>query len=176
MLTSGGVGYQVNVNGASADKWKIDSEAEVQTYLVVRENALELYGFASLGERELFLKFLTVSGIGPKTAIHLLSLGSVGEISGAIGRGDLDYLTKVSGIGKKTAERIVVELRSKLQAMAVEATDKSMEANGGPVADAIDALISLGYSALEARDVVKKIDAAGKSSEQLLKEALRMIK
>ncbi len=186
VLTPGGVGYRVFVNEASVSIWRVGSEAEILTYLAVRENALDLYGFASAGERYLFLKFLDVSGIGPKTALHILALGSVGDISAAINRGDVDYLTKVSGIGKKTAERMVVELKGKMafsgsptsQGGAAPSSDGvwGVGALYAEVADVIDGLIALGYSASDAREAVKKLDAKGKTSEQLLKEALRGVK
>lgn len=171
VLTAGGVGYEIMVNNNSAKTWQMGEDAKVLTYLAVRENALELYGFANNQEKQLFEKFLLVSGIGPKTALHLLSLGSVQEISAAISRGDLAYLTKVSGIGKKTAERILVELKSK---MATDAT--GLGEFEGVLADVIEGLGALGYSVAEARSAVKDLDATGKTSEQLLKEALQRIK
>jgi Holliday junction DNA helicase RuvA len=171
ILTSGGVGYEVLVNSNSAHIWQVGQVVSILTYLAVRENALDLYGFANVQEKQLFEKFLLVSGIGPKTALHLLSVGTVQEISTAISRGDLTYLTKVSGIGKKTAERILVELKSK---MAPDAT--GLGEFEGVLADVIEGLGALGYSIAEARNAVKDLDALGKSSEQLLREALQRIK
>ena len=171
VLTSGGVGYEIMINMSSAKALQTGEQATVLTYLAVRENALELYGFANTQEKSLFEKFLLVSGIGPKTALHLLSLGTVQEISTAISRGDLTYLTKVSGIGRKTAERILVELKSK---MASDAT--GLGEFDGALADVIEGLGALGYSVAEARDAVKDLDVMDKTSEQLLKEALQRIK
>ena len=175
VLTAGGVGYRVMVSPAAAKKCTVGAEATIETYLVVREDALDLFGFGSTAEKGLFKNFLTVSGVGPKTALHLLLLGSVEEISMAIGRGDIDYLTKVSGIGKKTAERIVVELREKVVRGRSEESDGSMPISDA-LSDVVDALITLGYSSQEARDAARKLNAAGKTSEQLLREALRNIK
>lgn len=174
LLTSGGVGYKVLVSPEAARQCETGSEVTLETYLVVREDALDLFGFASIAERELFKSFISVSGVGPKTGLHLLELGSVEEITLAIGRGDVEYLTKVSGIGKKTAERIVVELKSKVKASGIQ--DYEPGGASDNVGDVMDALISLGYSVLQAREVVKKLDAKGKTSEQLLREALRTIK
>jgi Holliday junction DNA helicase RuvA len=171
VLTAGGVGYEIMVNASSAKTWTQGAEASILTYLVVRENALELYGFANVEEKELFEKFLLVSGIGPKTALHLLSLGSVQEISNAISREDLTYLTKVSGIGKKTAERILVELKNKMGGNGTGLGEFE-----GALGDVIEGLGALGYSILEAREAVKNLDITGKTSEQLLKEALQRIK
>ncbi|MEK7680891.1 MAG: Holliday junction branch migration protein RuvA [Patescibacteria group bacterium] len=172
VVTAGGVGYEVTTNINSAKQWDVGSEAHILTHLAVRENAMELYGFSEHEEKNLFEKFLLVSGIGPKTAMHLLSLGSVQEISSAIARGDLNYLTNVSGIGKKTAERIVVELKSKV----LDYNSGASEIGNSQLGDVVAGLEALGYSATEAREAVKKLDAAGKTSERLLKEALRAIK
>lgn len=172
VLTSGGVGYELMVSARYTQAWTVGTEVQILTYLAVRENAMELYGFASPEEKDLFIKFLLVNGIGPKTAMHLLSLGSVHEISAAIARRDVNYLTNVSGIGKKTAERIVVELKNKVVSSgAVEEF-----AQGDILGDVVAGLIALGYGAAEARDAAKKLDARGKTSEQLLKEALQIIK
>lgn len=171
VLTAGGVGYELMASVTAAKNWLIGSEVEILTYLAVRESSLDLYGFANQSEKDLFEKFLLVSGIGPKTALHLLGLGSVQEISSAIGRGDLAYLTNVSGIGKKTAERILVELKNKIGAGATGLED--ME---GALGDVVEGLAALGYSFIEAREAVKNLDIKGKTSEQLLKEALQRIK
>lgn len=171
VLTAGGVGYEIMVNIGSATSWSVGAEASILTYLVVREGALELFGFASAEEKGLFEKFLLVSGVGPKTALHLLSLGSVQEISSAIGREDLAYLTKVSGIGTKTAERILVELKNK-----VGVGEVAIGEFDGALGDVIEGLMALGYSLVEARNTVKNLNITGKTSEQILKEALQRIK
>ena len=180
VLTAGGVGYEIMTSATSAKNWAVGTEAQILTYLAVRESSLDLYGFANESEKELFEKFLLVSGIGPKTALHLLSLGSVQEISSAIGRGDLAYLTNVSGIGKKTAERILVELKNKIGAGAT-----GLEEMEGALGDVVEGLAALGYSFIEAREAVKNLSPYGRSpegrdeaktSEQLLKEALQRIK
>lgn len=173
VLTAGGVGYKVATNPLRAEKWPVGSEAEILTYLAVREDALELYGFESSSERKLFLQFLTVSGIGPKTALHLLSLGTVEEIAAAIARGDVSYLTKVSGVGRKTAERMVVELKDKVAGAELFG---AKAAGGDALGDVMDGLMALGYSGSQARAAVKGLNPAGKTSEQLLKEALQIIK
>ena len=174
ILTTGGVGYSVKVPPTMYVDLNIDEGIGLYTYLAVRENALELYGFKNLAERDLFLKFLNVSGIGPKSALHLLSLGTVDEISSAISRGDSSYLSKVSGVGKKTAERIVVELKSKMSDLVGSASGRG-DGEGSQLGDVIDALVSLGYSKEEARLVVKSLDSEGKTSEQLVKEALKSV-
>ncbi len=169
ILTASGVGYQVNLPLFLFLELKLNQEVEMNIYLAVRENALELYGFQNLEQKDLFMKFLDVNGIGPKSALHLLSLGTVKEISSAIARGDVSYLTKVSGVGKKTAERIVVELKSKMGERGIGKEESGSEQLG----EVVDALVSLGYSKEEARQMVKDLESEGKTSEELLKSALR---
>ncbi len=172
LLTTGGVGYAVFGSLSGLKKWKEGNEEIVLTYLVVRENAMELYGFVDEAERELFLRLIQVSGVGPKTALHILSLGTTDEISSAIARGDLNYLTKVSGIGKRIAERIIVELKDKI----LVSFDSDKGTGDGVLGDVVSGLVSLGYAVNEAREVIKKIDVKGKTTEQILKEALQNIK
>lgn len=176
IMTTGGVGYRVMVSPSAAKLCVVGNEIVLDTYLVVREDVLDLFGFANISEKKLFKNFVSVSGVGPKTALHLLSLGSVEEIVLAVGRGDVDFLTKVSGIGKKTAERIVVELREKMNKEQNISGRGAVASESGEVNDALEGLITLGYSALQARETLKKIDTNGKTSEQLLREALRIIK
>ncbi len=176
ILTAGGVGYRVMVSPSAMNLCTVGSEVSLETYLVVREDVLDLFGFANDLEKKLFKNFVSVSGVGPKTALHLLSLGSVAEIALAIGRGDLEYLTKVSGIGKKTAERIVVELREKMSKEQKSFGEVIVGGDNQAVTDATEGLITLGYSAMQARDVVKQLDVKNKTSEQLLREALQKIR
>jgi Holliday junction DNA helicase RuvA len=150
---------------------ELNQNIKIPVYMAVRENSMDLFGFQSLAEKELFLKFLDVNGVGPKSALHLISLGSVEEISSAIARGDINYLTKVSGIGKKTAERIVVELKSKMSKLGID----NLELDNGQLGEVMDALVSLGYSKDEAREVVKNLDSEGKNSEELIRQALRIL-
>ena len=172
VLTEGGVGYKVFVKPTAIESYNIGDTVQMLTYLVIRENIMDLYGFASEQERELFMNFIDVSGIGPKGALQLLSLGTVSEITSAISSGDVDYLTKVSGVGKRTAERIVLELRNKvgMDSFVVDAQEKNNN-----LGDVIDGLVAMGYSAQEAREAVKKLDVKGKSSEELLRMALQKI-
>lgn len=171
VLTRSGVGYEVNLPLFLFLELKNNQEVELDVYLSVRENALDLFGFKDLEQKGLFMKFLNVNGIGPKSALHLLSLGTVEEISGAIARGDVSYLTKVSGVGKKTAERIVVELKSKMGEMGMGKEESGSEQLG----EVVDALTSLGYSKEEAREVARGLKGENKKSEDLLKEALKLL-
>jgi Holliday junction DNA helicase RuvA len=168
-MTAGGVGYKILVNAGKSDRWPTGSEAQILTYMVVRDDAMELFGFGAEKERQLFLKLLSVSGIGPKSALHVLSLGEVEEISAAVTRGDVAFLTRVSGVGKKTAERIVVELKSKM--VDINAVLGGL---GGNVGEVVEGLISLGYSASEAREAVQGLPDL--PAEQLMREALKRFK
>ena len=174
-MTGGGVGYKLLASPSAAKLCSVGSNITIDTYLIVREDDLILFGFGNGQERELFKQFLSVSGVGPKTALHLLELGSVEEITLAVGRGDVAYLTTVSGIGKKTAERIVVDLKSKVKNQ-LTMNNEQLAPVGDALTDVIDALVTLGYSVLQARDVAHKLDGSGKTSEQLLREALRIIR
>ncbi len=173
ILTTGGVGYKIFASLTAQKTWLVGKNVRVMTYLSVRENSQDLFGFVDVVEKNLFVRLLDVNGVGPKTALHILSLGSASEISTAINRGDVGYLTKVSGIGKKTAERIVVELKNK---MTSASPDHLGVEDNQVVGDVVDGLMAMGYTAQQARDVVKKLDANGKTSEQLLRLALQMVK
>ena len=174
-MTAGGVGYRLRTSPSANVLAVVGSEICLETFLSVKEDALDLFGFGSAAEKELFKNFLSVSGVGPKTALHLLDLGGVEEISLAIVRGDIDYLTKVSGIGKKTAERIVVDLKTKLKESRISNLESGSKVTNG-LEDVVDALETLGYSSSQAREVIKKLDPKDKTSEQLLREALQKIK
>lgn len=172
VLTTAGVGYEINLPPFLFLELKKDNEVGLPVYLAVRENALELYGFEDLDQKDLFMKLLDVNGIGPKSALHLLSLGTVEEISSAIARGDVGYLTKVSGVGKRTAERIVVELKNKVQSSELRVQSEGVSENLGEV---IDALVSLGYTKEDARITVRSLNGEGKTSEELLKQAFKIL-
>jgi Holliday junction DNA helicase RuvA len=176
LLTSGGVGYHVSASKQAIETFSVGHEITIETYLVVKEDALDLYGFASGDEKKLFELLISVSGVGPKTALNILALGAVGDIAGAVGRGDVTYLTKVSGIGKKTAERLVLELKSKLQNHSLAGSSSGAPTGMSSVlSDVSEGLEALGYSSIEVREVIQSLDATGKTSEQLLRAALGML-
>jgi holliday junction DNA helicase RuvA len=174
----GGIGLRVYASAAASRLAREQPQAvKLQTYLVVREDALTLYGFASQRERGLFVALLGVSGLGPAKALALLSGYPVDTLQRGIATGDLALLASVSGIGKRTAERIVVELRDKLGAAALEAVGASDGATA-PAADdphlqARDALVALGFAVAEAETALA--GTAG-STEQRVKEALAALR
>lgn len=168
------IGYQVFAGETLLNDLKIGAEIELYTHHQVKEEASDLYGFKSLEDLELFELLLTVSGVGPKSALGVLSIASAGDIKEAIVRGDANLLTKVSGIGKKTAERLVLELKNKvIRSGGATVTLNSAMASGG---DEIDALMSLGYSLSEARAALNLVDAGIADSAERVKAALKKMK
>ena len=164
ILDVNGVGYKIWTNTTSISK--NGEMSEFFTYLAVRENSLDLYGFRTKKELSFFELLLTVSGIGPKSAMTILSVASVSTLSRAIQTNDSASLIKVSGIGRKNAEKIVLELQDK-----ADGFDDGSYANKKDDGDAMDALVSLGYSERQVRDVLKKISA--ENTEDQIKMALK---
>ncbi len=167
IIEVGGVGFQVWASaGARSLASAVGEEVRVFTTLVVREDALSLYGFESVDERELFSVLCDVKGIGPKTALSILSSLSFETIVGAVSAGDIATLASAPGVGKRTAERLAMELRDKVGRFGASpafAQRQSSSAPGSPEADAVSGLIALGYSAIEAERAVRAASAAGYS-------------
>jgi len=151
LLDVGGVGYLVAATPSALRKVDGAKEVTVETYLHVREDAMQLYGFADRGERELFIQLLTVNGIGPKVALAIVSGSPADELRRAIVREDTARFVAIPGIGKKTAERIVLELKEKLGEPSTASGDAHVVAR--------DALVELGYSVLEAERALAHVDA-----------------
>lgn len=161
IVETSGVGYKISVSPDVLFKAKkIGDEISLWVHTHVREDALDLYGFLERPELEFFEMLLNVSGIGPRSALAILGIASIETLKKAIGTSDTSYLTKISGIGKKTAERIVIELR-----------DKMGEVKGGcslqGELDALEALKSLGYGQSEAREALKKVPPDLSTSERI---------
>ncbi|HWN22890.1 MAG TPA: Holliday junction branch migration protein RuvA [Gaiellaceae bacterium] len=170
VLEVGGVGYLVAASAAALRKADGAGEVVVETYLHVREDALQLYGFADPSERELFTQLLTVNGVGPKVALAIVSGSSSGELRRAIALEDVARFQAIPGIGKKTAERIVLELKGKL---GTEDVTPISVASGTPAhLTARDALVELGYSVLEAEQALAEVDA-DLPAEERVRLALR---
>lgn len=172
--TSGGVAYEIVMTAARAAEAMVGAGVRVFTYLKVSDSAQELFGFSNTAERDFFKLLLTVSGIGPKSALNILGLGSIENIQAAIGRGDVAYLTGVQGMGKKTAERVVVELKAKLKNVSNNEGDLPAGAVD-LLSDVVDGLVAMGYSASEARQAAQSLSTVGKTSEQLLREVLQKL-
>ena len=155
VLEVGGVGYLVQPTQSVLGRAR-DGELTVQTYLHVREDALQLYGFAEPAERELFEQLLAVSGIGPKVALSIVSGSSPDELRRAIALGDTARFEAIPGIGKKIAQRVVLELKEKLGAGLPEAASPGTAPQ--PHLVAREALVELGYSAVEAEQALAAVD------------------
>lgn len=167
-----GVGYKVFCGTETLQSLSGKTEAQVFTYMAVREDAQDLYGFQTIDELDFFELLISISGIGPRSALGILAVANIDTLKRAIGTGDTGYLTKVSGIGRKTAEKIVLELRDKLRAhVSDDATPGSMRAES----DVVEALKSLGYSQNEARDALKQIPPEIEGTNARIKEALKIL-
>jgi len=160
-----GVGYEVAISVATFSALPGEgASAALHIYTNVREDQIALFGFAEMTEKRLFEKLLTISGIGPKLAITVLSGISAERLVAAIRSGDHATLTRIPGIGKKTAERVVLELKDKLEALAVPASGEEITHHGAAGDDAISALVNLGYQ----RPVAQKaVEAALKREPEL---------
>lgn len=172
-----GVGYEVDAPMSTFFKLpEIGAEVVLHTHLAIREDAHALYGFLSEDERSLFRTLIRLSGIGAKLALGILSGMSVDEFHRCIQNEDTARLVRLPGVGKRTAERLILELRGRL----IESPPGQTAESGGyfaaaetPVQDAIAALLALGFKAPEAATLVRKISAEGKSSEELIRLALQ---
>lgn len=172
VLNVGGVGYRVRVPTPTlAALGAVGSDAMLYTHLHVREDDLSLYGFATEDELRLFEKLLTVSGIGPKVGMGILSSASTDSIRYAIAQGNADALTAFPGIGKKTAQRLVLELKGK-----IDLTGLSAAGELSPVdEDVMNALINLGYSAAEATRAARAVPDSAQSVEERVRVALQFL-
>lgn len=178
VIDVGGVGYQVFVSAQTMAALPGEGEdVEILTITHVREDALQLFGFAQPSERALFQLLQTVSGIGPRLALGILSGMPTPELRDAIRRRDLPRLTRISGVGKKTAERMSVELADKLLALPDDPPARSATAGDSIVTGAVSALVNLQFRPAEAEHAVDAALAAGFSTlEDVVREALRGIR
>ncbi len=172
IVNVGGVGLRVRVpSGTLASLGAVGSDAMLYTHLHVREDDLSLYGFATDEERRLFEMLLTVSGIGPKVAMGVLSSAPADTLRVAIAQGNLDVLTALPGIGKKTAQRLVLELKSKIDVSGLSEIGELSPMDE----DVMNALINLGYSAAEATRATRAVPASAKTVEERVRIALQYL-
>jgi Holliday junction DNA helicase RuvA len=169
-----GLGYQIFLPENFLTPLKISEEIELYLHHQVREEADDLYGFKNFSDLELFQLLLSVSGVGPKSALAVLALADADDVKEAIIRGDAGLLTKVSGIGKKTAERLVLELKSKVLKIS-SGTSLSESPGNSATNDEIDALMALGYSFPEAREALSRVPGELIKSSERVKFALKKI-
>lgn len=168
ILMVSGVGYQVNVSTYTLGKVVGQEQVLFHIHTHVREDMLALYGFLNEEDLAMFELLISISGIGPRVALSILSIADVKTIRTAIVNKDPSILTRVSGVGKRTAERVIIELQNKVDAVGVEDQESALSGQ-----DAIEALTSLGYSVTEAREALKLVSSDIKDVSTRVRQALR---
>ncbi len=167
------VGYEIFLSQQNLEKNKLGVEKSFFIHLHMREDSLELFGFETEEEKRFFELLISVSGVGPKSALAVLSMAKLNELKQAILKNDATLLRKVSGIGQKTAERLIVELKNKLREFALNDEDKNNSHQAG--SDTFNALESLGYSTNEIREALRQIDAQIEDENEIIKSALKIL-
>lgn len=167
VILVGGIGYRTFTTAEVLSRAPAGSEIELWTHLVVREDALDLYGFPTRDEVAFFRQLIGISGVGPRSALSILGMERFEVLVQAISRGDTAYLTKVSGIGKKSAEKIVLELQDK-----VAAHTSTGDSTGESHLDVLEALVALGYKKEEAREALRSVADSDNTEKDTLKAAL----
>ncbi len=179
MLDVNGVGYELQASMTTFGELpEIDAETTLFTHFIVREDAQTLYAFSSLNERALFRTLLKVNGVGPKMALAIVSGMTVAQFSQYIHAGDVTGLCKLPGVGKKTAERLIIEMRDKLEEVPVESTTGAsaqpiQPTRKGKEDEAVNALVALGYKPAQASRMISTVANEELTVEQLIREALK---
>lgn len=171
-----GVGYHVVFANPYRLQDSLKKQIKVLVQQVVREDSITLYGFISSEERELFQRLISVSGIGPKSAMSILANDDTEGFVNAVESGNVTYLTKFPGVGKKTAQQIILDLKGKFEALPEETTKAVVSTNQATLEEAKEALLGLGYSAKEITKIWKSLEAAAPSTTQeALKVAFKLL-
>lgn len=171
VIDTGGVGYKVFVAPPILQQSTVGIQTSLWIYTAVREDALDLFGFETLAAQEVFELLLNVSGIGPKSALGILSVADMGSLVHAIKTENVAYLTQVSGIGKKTAEKIVLELKDKVEKLSIE----HGHVESDHIRDVIDALLALEYHERVIRAAVQTINTDDADTSRIIREALKLL-
>ena len=174
LIECGGVGYEVKISLFTFSQLSENESIKIYTKLIVREDAHLLYGFYTKDEREMFNLLISVSGIGPNTALIMLSSLSPEEIANAIQTEDVTTIQKVKGIGAKTAQRVIIDLKGKVLKFSGD-TEINISKNNTNRFDALTALASLGFDKKSAEKVLDRIDSGSETVEQLIKGALKLL-
>lgn len=177
VLTPAGVGYGVQMAKVDMQNISIGDTVKLSIYTHVREDALELYGFTNRSDKTMFEQLTSISGIGPKSALGILSLSDSQTLYEHVIQGNTAYLTQISGIGKKMAEKIVVELRDKLPKIAFDfaGNTKSVEKTSSTDIEVFEALKAMGYSPKEAKHALDSIPTGLETTADKIKAALRVV-
>lgn len=165
ILIVNGVGYQIFLSDKVIAGVKEKSQASFYLHEYLRESSRELYGFSTLAELEFFWRLLDISGVGPRMAQNIIALGSLEDLIKNIEKGNTDYISQVSGVGRKTAQKVIIELKGKLDLSTAEEEDQEV----------IQALKNLGYSQVQAREAVRKVSKEVKDTGDKVREALRYL-
>jgi holliday junction DNA helicase RuvA len=166
-----GVGYKVFVSSSVTQSITENDTISLWIYTAVREDTLDLFGFLHELDQEIFELLLNVSGIGPKSALGILSVADIGSLAHAIKNENVSYLTQVSGIGKKTAEKIVIELKDKMEKLTLEYESDEPD----HVRDVIDALLAMGYHERSIREALRSLDESITNTSEMIRESLKML-
>ena len=173
VVDTGGVGYEIYVAASDFERFSVGGEAKIYTYHHVREQAEELFGFSSLAAKKLFQLLITVQGVGPKAALAILSLGEAEIVRNAIANADHAFIQKAAGVGKKTAERVVVDLSDKVGVpVAYDRVDSLPQTSSNTADEALEALVALGYTLADATRALEGVDPALPTAERVTR-ALR---
>ena len=176
LLEVNGIGYEIAVPlSTSFQLPNVGESAYLLTHLVVREDQHSLYGFATDEERKLFRALIKISGVGAKLAITILAGTNVNGFIQAVVNEDIDALVHLPGIGKKTAERLIVEMKDKVSEISSDENSLSQNNENSAVAEAINALVNLGYKTKDAKTILDKIESEGLTVEELIRQALKSL-
>lgn len=177
VLESSGIGYNINATFGTISRLSLGDEAKLHVKLIVREDEMSIYGFATRDEKDMFELLIGVSSIGPRSAINILSFPEAGSIAGYIMNADIKSLSKFPGVGKKTAERIVLELRDKLKkrGWSSQECDSTEIDDSGELDETVQALAALGYSESEARAAATKAAETAQGTQELIKLSFKYL-
>lgn len=178
VLDNNGIGYYINTSFSTLNKIIEGNHTLIQIYMHIREDMIALYGFLTTDEIELFKKLISVNGVGPKAGLSVLSTYEAGTVKEIILKDDAARMSKVPGIGKKTASKIILELKDKvgtLQNLTTSEEEVSVSQLDSEASDVLNALIALGFNSYEAKKTLDRIDFAGKTENEIIKEALKNI-
>lgn len=174
VIECGGVGYEVETPMSTfLELPAVDEELFIHTHMLVREDAQLLFGFASEDERSLFRTVLKISGVGAKMGLAILSAMSEADFRRCVEYEDTASLVKIPGVGKKTAERLIIEMRDKFKSSPQSGGPQRVAAPASPKTEAVDALVSLGYKVNEVNKLIGDMDVDGKSAEDIIRQALK---
>ena len=165
VLDNNGIGYQIYV--PNPYNYRVNDYCTIWVYQAVREDSIDLYGFLTYDEKDLFMKLISVTGIGPKSALPILAASSVDDIKGAISSGNVAYMQKFPGIGPKAASQIILDLRGKIDFDTVTLVKDDLD-------DCIEALVALGYNKKEVNKIIGKVDSTLPQNE-IIKQALKLL-